>query len=286
MSSASIRRATIGPMTGPARARTLRQRLLDNAVARTVLSIWSWLVLGLVVIVWTPIVGLVWLATARFDRGRYAAGFVFRKLAVAHQILNPLWTFRTSGTNITDPRRPYVVVANHQSFVDILLISHLPWEMKWLSKKAFFGYPLVGWMMRMAGDIPLVRGDRHSGLTAMNDMRDRLDKKVSVMIFPEGTRSLDGELQEFRDGAFRLAIEAGVPVLPLAVNGAYTALVKGDWRLGVSKAEVRVLDPISTEGMTKKDTLKLKARARDAIAAALAEMREEMHVPPPTETSE
>ena len=73
------------------------------------------------------------------------------------------------------------------------------------------------------------------------------------MIFPEGTRSRDGELQPFKDGAFRLAIEAGVPILPLAVNGAYTALVKGDWRFGVSNAEVRVLEPIPTDGMTNDD---------------------------------
>lgn len=261
-------------MAGP--ARTFRHRLLDNGFARAVLSIWSWFVLGVVVIVWTPLVAGVRLVTAPFDPGRYAAGLLFRKLAVAHQMLNPLWTFRTSGVKISDPRRPYVVVANHQSFADILLISHLPWEMKWLAKKSFFGYPLIGWMMRLAGDIPLVRGDRHSGLTAMKDMRDRLDKKVSVMVFPEGTRSLDGELKEFKDGAFRLAIEARVPVLPLAVNGAYTALVKGDWRFGMSHAEVRVLEPISTDGLTKKDTLRLKAKVHGVIAAALAEMRAEM----------
>jgi 1-acyl-sn-glycerol-3-phosphate acyltransferase len=247
--------------------------LLGNGFARTVLSIWSWFVLGLVIIIWTPLVAITWLVTAPFDKGRYAPGYLFRKLTVAHQVLNPLWTFRTSGVEITDPRRPYVVVANHQSFVDILLISHLPWEMKWLSKEAFFRYPLVGWMMRMAGDIRLVRGERSSAIAAMQACRDRLDKKVSVMIFPEGTRSRDGELQEFKDGAFRLAIDAGVPILPLAVNGAYTALVSGDWRLGVSNAEVRVLDPISTEGMTKQDVPALKARVHEAIAAAVAEMR-------------
>ena len=85
-------------------------------------------------------------------------GYLFRKLTVVHQWLNPLWRFRTSGVKITDPRRPYIVVANHQSFVDMLLISHLPWEMKWLSKEDFFKYPLVGWLMRMAGDIKLIRG--------------------------------------------------------------------------------------------------------------------------------
>jgi len=242
---------------------------------RTVLSVWSWFVLGVVVIVWTPLVGLVRLVTLPFDRGAYAAGYLFRKLTVVHQVLNPLWTFRTSGTMITDPRRPYVVVANHQSFVDILLISHLPWEMKWLSKQTFFKIPLVGWMMRMAGDIRLVRGEKDSVIAAMNACRDRLDKRVSVMIFPEGTRSRDGHLQPFKDGAFRLAIEQQVPVLPLAVNGAYTALIKGDWRLGVSDAEVRVLEPIETDGMTLDDLPALKAEAHRRIEMAVETMRAE-----------
>jgi 1-acyl-sn-glycerol-3-phosphate acyltransferase len=198
---------------------------------------------------------------------------MFRKLTVVHQVLNPLWRFRTSGQTISDPRRPYVVVANHQSFVDILLISHLPWEMKWLSKEDFFKYPLIGWMMRMAGDIRIVRGQRDSVVLAMAACRDRLDKRVSVMIFPEGTRSHDGELKQFKDGAFRLAIEAGVPVLPLAVNGAYTALHKGDWRFDVTDAEVRVLEPIPTDGMTLGDLPELRERARSAIAAALATMQ-------------
>ena len=251
----------------------LRHRVLDNGIARTILSLWAWFVLGLVVIVWTPLVALVWLATLPFDRGHYAAGYLFRKLTVAHQVLNPLWTFRTTGTNIADPRRPYVVVANHQSFVDILLISHLPWEMKWLSKATFFKFPLVGWMMRMAGDIRLVRGERDSVVAAMAACSDRLEKKVSVMIFPEGTRSKDGALKAFKDGAFRLAIENQVPILPLAVNGAYTALVKGDWRFGVSDAEVRVLEPISTDGLTLADLASLRDRTHAVIAAAVADMQ-------------
>lgn len=247
--------------------------MLDNAFARTVVSIWAWFILGLVIIIWTPMVFVVWLVTLPFDRGHYAAGYLFRKLCVAHQVLNPLWTFRTTGTKITDPRRPYVVVANHQSFVDILLISHLPWEMKWLSKQHFFRFPLVGWMMRMSGDIRLVRGERDSVIQAMATCKDRLDKKTSVMIFPEGTRSKDGELKQFKDGAFRLAIENQVPILPLAVNGAYNAMVKGDWRFGVSEAEVRVLEPISTEGLTLDDLPSLRDRTHQVIADAVHDMR-------------
>jgi 1-acyl-sn-glycerol-3-phosphate acyltransferase len=259
-------------MHGRAKGRR-RDALLRSTIIRSILSVWAWFLLGVLVIVWVPLVAIVRLVTAPFDRGRYAAGFLFRKLAVVHQMLNPLWRFRTTGIEIDDPRRPYVVVANHQSFVDILLISHLPWEMKWLSKKDFFSYPLVGWLMRMAGDIRLVRGERDSVIAAMSACRDRLDKRVSVMIFPEGTRSKTGELQAFKDGAFRLAIEAGVPVLPLAVNGAYTALIKGDWRFGVTDAEVRVLEPIQTDGMTLEDVPALREQTRSAIAAALATMR-------------
>lgn len=250
----------------------LRRRLLDNAVARTVFSAWSWLVLGVVIIIWLPLVAAVRLVTMPFDPGRYAAGWLFRRLAVVHQVLNPLWSFRVRGELPPDPRRPYVVVANHESFVDILLISHLRWEMKWLAKVEFFRMPVVGWLMRLAGDIPLVRGDRDSSADALALARRRLDQRVSVMIFPEGTRSASGELGPFRRGAFDLAIDAQVPVLPLVVHGARSALRKHDWRLGVARAEVHVLEPISTEGLTRDDVGALRDRVRDVIAAELARM--------------
>lgn len=240
---------------------------------RTVASAWAWFVLVAVIIVFFPLVAITRLVTAPFDPGRYHAGLVFRKLAVAHQKLNPLWHFRITGSIPTDPRRPYVVVANHESFVDILLISHLPFEMKWMSKETFFKFPLVGWMMQMAGDIRLVRGDKSSIADALLQSQDRLDKRVSVMIFPEGTRSQTGELGAFKDGAFRIAIEAGAPILPLAVSGTRDALVKHDWRFGASDAELRVLEPISTDGLTVDDVADLRERTRDTIAGALAEMR-------------
>ena len=230
--------------------------------------------LGVLVLIWVPMVGLVRLVTAPFDKGRYAAGFLFRKLAVVHQKLNPLWHFAVVGEPPADPRRPYVVVANHESFVDILLISHLPFEMKWLSKAEFFKYPVVGWLMRLAGDIPLDRSSGRSAVRALKECRARLDDRVSVMIFPEGTRSPTGELQEFKDGAFRLAVDAGVPIIPLAVHGAKSALPKHDWRFGQARAEVRILEPVSTEGLTKRDVPALRERVRDRIATELQAMRE------------
>src|SRR5258706_3432860 len=108
------------------RARPVRQRLLGNTVVRTVLSVWAWLVLGVVIIVWVPLVALVRLVTAPFDKGRYAAGYLFRKLTVVHQWLNPLWRFRTSGVEIRDPHPPDLLVANHPRLLDHLPVLHLP----------------------------------------------------------------------------------------------------------------------------------------------------------------
>jgi 1-acyl-sn-glycerol-3-phosphate acyltransferase len=235
---------------------------------QTIVSFWAWLVLVVCIVLWFPVLAVVRLFTAPFDRGRYIPGRIFRKIGPAMATLNPLWRFRYSGTMPANPRRPYVVVSNHESFADILLISHLPWEMKWLSKAELFRIPIMGWMMWLVGDIPVKRGFGPSAVEAMERCRKVLEDRVSVMIFPEGTRSKTSELLPFKDGAFRLAIEAGVPILPLAVSGTGTALRKHDWRFGRSDAEVRVLEPVETAGLTLGDMPALKARVRQTIVEA------------------
>lgn len=242
---------------------------------QTFVSLWAWLVLVVCIMLWFPLVVIVRLLTAPFDPGRYIPGRIFRKIGPAMATLNPVWRFRYSGTLPKDPRRPFVVVSNHESFADILLISHLPWEMKWLSKAELFRIPILGWMMWLVGDIPVTRGVGPSAVEAMARCRAALANRVSVMIFPEGTRSKTAELLPFKDGAFRLAIEAGVPILPVAVSGTSTALRKHDWRFGESAAEVRVLEPVETAGLSLADVPELKARvrgliikARDALAAS------------------
>ena len=241
-------------------------------LSSTLLSIWSWFVFGVCAVIWLPLMSITWLVTAPFDPPRYWTGYLFRKLPVVHKRLNPLWTFTVSGTLPENPRNPYVVVSNHESFVDILLISHLPWEMKWLSKKEMFKIPVAGWLMSLAKDIKLDRKDPRSAASAMEQCAQRLSQRVSVMIFPEGTRSTTGDLLPFKDGAFRLAIETATPILPLAVHGTSTALRPHDWRQGRSNAEVHVLAPVPTEGLTLDDLEDLKATVRAAIVTELRSM--------------
>jgi 1-acyl-sn-glycerol-3-phosphate acyltransferase len=243
-------------------------------VLQKVLNAWAWVVLISAIIVGFFVVLTVFILTVPFDRDRYLAGRTFRIVGASTVWLNPLWKFSTDGLRIRDPRRPYVAVSNHESYADIFLISHLPWEMKWLGKEQLFKIPFLGWMMWLAGDIPVKRGTRESIIEAMNACRDKLKKRLSVMIFPEGTRSPDGALLPFKDGAFRLAIENAAPILPIVVAGTRRAMAKHTFQFQRTRAICRVLEPIETAGLTLADLPTLKQRTRDAINAA----KERLHV--------
>ncbi|NBB87375.1 MAG: 1-acylglycerol-3-phosphate O-acyltransferase, partial [Bacteroidetes bacterium] len=193
--------------------------------------------------------------------------------------------------HVDDPRHPYVVVSNHQSTIDIPLISRLPIEMKWVVKKELMAIPGFGWMMQVAGDIPVDRADPESRSSVLTRARTKLDRRCSVMLFPEGTRSRDGRLLRYADGAFRLAIQAGVPVLPLVVEGTLDALPKNDWRFKQrAHLRLKVLPPVPTTGLTPNDAPALRKRVRDQTAAQLAAWRnvpvaavDSQSPPPPSE---
>lgn len=206
------------------------------------------------------------IVTLGFDRNRILPGRVFRLSAVCAAYLNPYWRFRLLGKA---PRNigPAIVISNHCSHSDSFLISRVPWEMKWLGKRSLFMIPIVGWSMWLSGDIAMRRGQKDSIAQAMNQCKTYLKRGVPIMMFPEGTRSRTDEMLPFKDGAFRLAIQAGVPVLPIAVGGTRTALPKDDWRFGHARGFVTVGEPISTEGMSLDDLESLKAQSRTAVQA-------------------
>jgi 1-acyl-sn-glycerol-3-phosphate acyltransferase len=167
-----------------------------------------------------------------------------------------------------------VVVCNHQSLADIPLISNLPWEMKWMAKEALFKIPVVGWMMRLSGDISVDRKKPRSGALALLKAQQVLEQKCSVMIFPEGTRTLDGRVRQFTDGAFHLAIKARVPVLPLVIEGSRDCIPKNSWKFGKpSHIFLKVLPPVDTSSMTMQDVSTLRDNVRMTIMKQIAESR-------------
>lgn len=204
----------------------------------------------------------------------YTTGRWFRRLGMAITKVNPSWRLHVSGETILNPRRPYVVVSNHQSHADIPLVSNLPWEMKWLAKIELFRFPVIGWMLKLAGDIPVDRNDRRQGVTVLRTAAHYLRGKCSVMFFPEGTRSHDGKVHKFNEGAFRLAIKERVPVLPLVLDGSYDCLPKHSWRFGrPADIRLKVLPPVPTENLHTGDTAALCEHVRQMIIAQLSQWR-------------
>jgi len=236
-------------------------------------SIAVWTKTLLLVLVWP----LPMLAVRLFDRDpvRYRTGLCFRRLGRAITLANPAWHLTVTGNTSIDPRRPYVVVSNHQSMADIPLISTLPWEMKWLAKEELFRVPWIGWMLRLAGDIRVDRKDARSGGQALQRAKHYLDQKCSVMIFPEGTRSLDGRVRRFSEGAFHLAVTSGTPILPIAIDGTFDCIPKNTWRLGPpSEIRLHVLDPVETKGRPREDVPSVRDLVRSAILSQIARWRE------------
>lgn len=237
---------------------------------RGLISFLVWVVWEVVVILWTPVVALSLILTGWWDRPRWIAGRTFRFGARLLISVNPFWRVRVQGE--VPPRRahPFVVVCNHESMADIVLIGWLPWDMKWLSKSSIFRVPFLGQMMHMAGDVSVTRHDAGSRAESYERLKGWLERGASVMIFPEGTRSPTTEMLPFHNGAFRLAIETGAPVLPLAVHGTREAIRKGSMKFGNADVVVKILDPVPTVGLDREQLESLRLEVRRRIEEARA----------------
>ncbi|MDH3427838.1 MAG: 1-acyl-sn-glycerol-3-phosphate acyltransferase, partial [Gemmatimonadota bacterium] len=227
-----------------------------------------WIVWFAVVVVWFLAVSVVFVSTAWWDRRRWYAGRVFRTGATVLVALNPWWSISVKGDLPPRSSEPFVAVCNHESLADILLVGTLPFDMKWLSKAQIARIPLLGWMMWMAGDIIVNRGDARSRGKSYDEMVAWIDRGASIMIFPEGTRSRTGDMLPFRNGAFRLALETQRPIQPLAVTGARQAIRADSALFGRARVTVQILDQVPVEGLGMEDVDELRDRVRSMIADA------------------
>lgn len=244
----------------------------------TVVSALVWAIIALMLTLALPLLGFLWLVTRPFDPGQRIVGRLFRNIGTAVAWINPYWSFRLERATDQPFHEPSVVVSNHESEADIFLSTLLPWDLKYLAKDSIYDTPIMGWGMKMAGDIGVVRGDRRSGVKALIECRRKLEKGVSVIIFPEGTRSRTTEMLPFLEGAFRLAVGMQVPIQPVALAGTRNALPPGSLRFGSSKAVIRILDPVPTTGLTSADVPGLTARVRAQIELARTDLQRELGI--------
>jgi 1-acyl-sn-glycerol-3-phosphate acyltransferase len=180
------------------------------------------------------------------------------------------WDFGVEGTPPADlDQRPCVVVANHASLADPFLLSHLPFDQRFVAKQELFRLPLVGWLLKLAGDIPIQRGDHASAVAMERACVTTLAHGLSVTIFPEGTRSRNGALGELRSGAFRIATLARARILPVALHGTAACIVDG--RPKRARARAEILPALESDGCTVDE---LRERTRRALEAALARRAE------------
>jgi 1-acyl-sn-glycerol-3-phosphate acyltransferase len=224
-------------------------------------SIFVWITGLCYMIVFFPLTFVVWLLVLPFDRERVVIHWLLMYQSFFLTMLIPIWKASIEGREKASPGTTYVIISNHQSILDILFINCLRYRFKWISKIENIRVPVLGWYLGMAGYITVNRGNEESKAEMLERSLKTLKKGISLMIFPEGTRSLTKEINFFKRGAFQLALEAGVPLLPVLIDGTGGILPKHGLVFGSGyQIRVKVLDPISPESFNtlKPDDLALK----------------------------
>lgn len=222
------------------------------------------LLLGLMLLLYP----VVWL----FDKKRRLLHHLTIRWGYHFVQLGPRWHCTFEGTEYLASGKNYVIVANHQSFADVFVLSGLNHHFRWVSKESLFRIPFFGWIMRLNGDIAIKRADRKSIKTMYLACKSWLDRGVSILMFPEGVRSESGQLGEFRDGAFRLAVSCNVPIIPIVITGTREIAAKHSRVLGfIADINVKILPPVTPESF-QSDPAIMKDHVHALIENTLYEM--------------
>jgi 1-acyl-sn-glycerol-3-phosphate acyltransferase len=231
---------------------------------------WGFLVVSSLLLF--PVAVLVWLLTAAFDRRRAVLHRFTCFWANLYTWLNPVWRVRIQGRDRLHESSPAVLVANHLSLLDILVLFRLRSHFKWVSKAENFRVPCIGWNMSLCNYIPLRRGDGKSIRTMMRQCDAALAGGSSIVMFPEGTRSATGRLRSFKPGAFEIAVRNRVPIQPIVIRGTSEALPKRGFILqGRHDISVEILPPISPESFAGRDPEALMTEIRELYLKELEE---------------
>ena len=204
-----------------------------------------------------------------FDRKRKLAHAQCFWWSDALLAINPYWNLRVTGLENIDKNKTYIVVANHQSLADIIVAYKTRMQFKWVAKESLFKVPFIGWSLSLAKHIRLSRGKFSSIKKVYQEAAGWLKNGVSVLFFPEGTRSQTTEMNEFQNGAFKLAIKEHVSILPISISGTGDAIPKGSWIFTTKMpASLKVLPAIDTSEFKSADFARLKDMTRMALEKA------------------
>jgi 1-acyl-sn-glycerol-3-phosphate acyltransferase len=234
---------------------------------QSILSVIIWIVGIAMTIILFFVMAFLSIILYPFDRKRKIVHSQCFWWTDALTFFNPYWDVEVKGLENIDHKKTYVVVSNHQSMADIILMYKTKMQFKWVAKESLFKIPVLGWNMQLARHIRLKRGDFSSIKKVYREAGEWLHKGVSVVFFPEGTRAGNDGIGEFQNGAFKLAIKEQVPVLPVLIEGTKDAIPKGSWRFTTKiSCLIKVLPSIETSGLLPADFVRL----RDLVKAQLS----------------
>lgn len=247
---------------------------MTNSFLLKTLSIilWTWFLVSSVL--FTPIITVLWVLTFWFDRNLRIVHKFSCFWGAQYIWTTPLWRLKISDREKFDDRKPYILISNHQSLVDIIVIYSLFKHFRWTSKVENFKLPFVGWVLAFNRSIKVYRTSPEAYRLFKNQAEGAYMKGNSIMIFPEGTRSKDGHLGKFKEGAFRLAHDLRADVLPLVLDGSAKAIPKSGWSLtGKQKIVLKVLDPVPYSEFHNLDVKDTRIKFQNIIAHELTFLR-------------
>ncbi len=209
-----------------------------------------------------------------FDKGRRVVHELSRILVRIFFFIPLRWRQTVQGLEHVDRSKQYVIVLNHNTVIDIPALYYVPLNFRWVSKREVFKTPFFGQYLILHGDICIDRGRAAEAMEQLlREGKSWIARGASVAVFPEGTRSKDGEIHRFKAGAFSLAKEAGVPILPVVLEGTRTLIRRNlafNWG---NRITLRVLPPVPAERVASADVHELTEEVHDAMCEALAQMR-------------
>lgn len=232
---------------------------MKTPIYKTLISLYTWFVIAGATVLTTISIAISRLLFGLFDRDvriGHAIGYLWGDTIVAS---NPFWKMHIHGAKNIKKGRPYVLVSNHASMADIVVIYKLHRQFKWVARDDLFRVPFLGWSMRLLKYIQLERGRHGSIKKSFGEAQAWINKGMPVLFFPEGTRSRNNELGPFKNGAFKLAIESQVPIVPIVIRNSFYAIPRGTWIFDhLVEGDITVFPPIETRNMQVEDADRLK----------------------------
>lgn len=239
-------------------------------------SVVIWITGILFMLVFFPLTFIIWLVALPFDRDRSLTHWMLVYQGWLLCMILPAWKISIEGREKARRGSTYVIISNHQSILDILLINCLRYRFKWISKIENMKVPVLGWYLLMADYITIDRGNSESKEKMLGKSYSFLKKGTSIMLFPEGTRSVDGNPGFFKRGAFQLAINTGTPILPVLIDGTGGVLPKHGLIFNTGhKISIRVLDPVYPNSFNTDNPDILALNFSNFMTEALEKMRKE-----------